>query len=224
MGKTAGGRLAWADLLRMAALLACLMVWLAEEGLAGSALGSASWQAYQLYNSLLRWCVPVFAMLSGMFLLEPRTGLTLPRLLLGRVLRVLIAIVLWGAVYRLADGLLSGGRFGWGLAASALSAALTGIGKIGLIYHNVKSGPFLAGFVFIASGLEAAFDADHPPFGKVAGDKFAGLPPGNAGDKIRLPFTGSLVLVVAVDRNAEGSDRDAVGRLAQFRVGHQPAH
>ena len=65
MGKTAGGRLAWADLLRMAALLACLMVWLAEEGLAGSALGSASWQAYQLYNSLLRWCVPVFAMLSG---------------------------------------------------------------------------------------------------------------------------------------------------------------
>ena len=100
MGKTAGGRLAWADLLRMAALLACLMVWLAEEGLAGSALGSASWQAYQLYNSLLRWCVPVFAMLSGMFLLEPRTGLTLPRLLLGRVLRVLITIVLWGAVYR----------------------------------------------------------------------------------------------------------------------------
>ena len=124
MGKTAGGRLAWADLLRMAALLACLMVWLAEEGLAGSALGSASWQAYQLYNSLLRWCVPVFAMLSGMFLLEPRTGLTLPRLLLGRVLRVLIAIVLWGAVYRLADGLLSGGRFGWGLVFSALSAAL----------------------------------------------------------------------------------------------------
>ena len=124
MGKTAGGRLAWADLLRMAALLACLMVWLAEEGLAGSALGSASWQAYQLYNSLLRWCVPVFAMLSGMFLLEPRTGLTLPRLLLGRVLRVLIAIVLWGAVYRLADGLLSGGRFGWGLVFSSLSAAL----------------------------------------------------------------------------------------------------
>lgn len=124
MSKTANGRLTWPDLLRTAAVLAGILVWLASGGLSQAEVGTSAWQAFHLYNSLLRWCAPVLVMLSGMFVLDPKRGMTLPRLLLGRILRVLLAVVLWGAIYIVAAGLLDGGGLSWGGVLWALLRAL----------------------------------------------------------------------------------------------------
>lgn len=119
-------RLIWADLLRTAALVAALMVWTARAGLAGTTVGTGDWRVFQVYDSLLCWCVPAFAMLSGMFLLDPKRSLNLPRLLGGHILRVVTAIVLWGVIYGVTETVLAGGGLTWGGFLAALRRVVSG--------------------------------------------------------------------------------------------------
>ena len=121
---TQGGRVAYADLLRCAAMVAVIVVHVSGAQLANTAVGSAAFQALNLYDGLTHWCVPVFTMLSGMFLLDPQHSLP-PSKLLGHILRVAVALVVWGLFYALValyptDGL------SWATVAGALRDVLLG--------------------------------------------------------------------------------------------------
>ena len=98
MGKTVGGRLAYADLLRCAAMLAVIVVHVSGGSLEAAAVGSPAFQVLNLYDGLAHWCVPVFVMLSGMFLLDPGHSLPLSKLL-GHILRIAVALAVWGTAY-----------------------------------------------------------------------------------------------------------------------------
>ena len=91
MGKTVGGRLAYADLLRCAAMLAVIVVHVSGGSLEAAAVGSPAFQVLNLYDGLAHWCVPVFVMLSGMFLLDPGHSLPLSKLFFGHILRIAVA-------------------------------------------------------------------------------------------------------------------------------------
>ena len=110
MARNEGGRLVYADLLRAAAVFAVVVIHLAGSRMADVAAGSGAWTAFNVYNGISRWCVPVFVMLSGMFMLDPKRGLTLPRLVFHHILRILIALFFWGTVYHLAQLLMAGGK------------------------------------------------------------------------------------------------------------------
>ena len=77
-----GGRLAYADLLRVMAMLAVIVLHVSDGWLESLPVGTADWYALNVWDSLCRWCVPVFVMCSGMFLLDPKKALSWPSLFL----------------------------------------------------------------------------------------------------------------------------------------------
>lgn len=103
------GRLAYADLLRCAAMAAVIVLHLAGSQLENVAVGSFAFHVLNVYDSLSHWCVPVFVMLSGMFLLDPDHPLPLSKLLRGHIFRIFVALVVWGAAYALAAQILTHG-------------------------------------------------------------------------------------------------------------------
>lgn len=125
MSKTIEGRLAYADLLRSAAMLAVIVVHVAGAKLADAQVGTAAWQVLCVYDGLARWCVPAFVMLSGMFLLDPKHNLPLPKLIFGHILRILVALAVWGTAYALFDQFRDHG-IGWASVRAALYEVLLG--------------------------------------------------------------------------------------------------
>ena len=104
MAKTIDGRLAYADLLRVLAILAVVMIHLSGSQFAAQATATAAFQTFNVYDSLVRWAVPVFVMLSGMFLLDPKRPLPLSKLFFHNILRIVIALLFWGTAYGFVDG------------------------------------------------------------------------------------------------------------------------
>ncbi|MCR5622284.1 MAG: acyltransferase family protein [Treponema sp.] len=96
-------RVFYADVLRVLAAFAVVVLHVAGDGWKNTAVGSMDWHIYNLYGSLVRWAVPIFVMLSGMFLLDPGKELDTGKIYRKYILRVLIAIVVWGLFYRCTD-------------------------------------------------------------------------------------------------------------------------
>ena len=94
-------RLAWADLLRVLATFAVILLHVSTTWLAMAEEGSAEWTALMIWDGLVRWCVPVFVLLSGAFLLDPDKPLTFRSLLRGHLPRILAALLAWGFFYNL---------------------------------------------------------------------------------------------------------------------------
>ena len=107
-GKQEGGRLVYADLMRVAAMLAVIVIHVSAGWLESLPVGTADWHALNLWNSLTRWAVPVFVMCSGMFLLDPKKSLSLPTLFFRYFLRMVTALFFWGVAYHLLYDLLNG--------------------------------------------------------------------------------------------------------------------
>ncbi|MEG1579136.1 MAG: acyltransferase family protein [Oscillospiraceae bacterium] len=101
MARTIEGRVAYADLLRVAATLAVIVIHCTGGWLEASAIGSANWNILNVMNGASRWCVPMFVMLSGMFFLDPKKSVTLPSLFFKSILRIVVALAVWGTVYAL---------------------------------------------------------------------------------------------------------------------------
>jgi len=62
-------------------------------------VNSLNWQVFNFYDSLVRFCVPVFVMISGVFFLDPRKPLKLNRLFKRNILRIVTAFLFWSVVY-----------------------------------------------------------------------------------------------------------------------------
>ncbi len=122
MSKTTQGRLAYADLLRVLAAIAVIVLHISTSCLPQAAVGSTSWTAMVVYDSLVRWCVPMFVMLSGAFLLDPKKSVRGRDLFLKYILRVLVALAVYGTFYALVG--LFKGTFSLGLIRDALGYVL----------------------------------------------------------------------------------------------------
>lgn len=108
MSRTSEGRLAYADLLRVIAMLSVIVVHVSGGWLESLPAGTADWNALNAWDCLTHWCVPVFVMCSGMFLLDPKKALTWRDLFFRYILRMITALLFWGMVYVLAGQLIRG--------------------------------------------------------------------------------------------------------------------
>lgn len=108
MSRSEGPRLVYADLLRVAAMLAVIVIHVSAGWLESSQVGTADWHALNTWDGLCRWAVPVFVMCSGMFLLDPKRNLSLSHLLLGHFFRMAVALLVWGVSYHLLYQLIAG--------------------------------------------------------------------------------------------------------------------
>lgn len=73
----------------------------------------SNWWAGNIFDSITRWCVPVFLIISGYFLLNKQESLT--AFLHKRISRILIPILFWSAFYTL-----------WALLAAHFKGHLNG--------------------------------------------------------------------------------------------------
>jgi surface polysaccharide O-acyltransferase-like enzyme len=87
-------------------------------------VGSAPWTVLCTYDGLMRWCVPMFVMLSGAFLLDPKKSVRLRDIFFKYILRVLAALLVWGTFYAVLDYGPVDGRFTWAGIQSALGYVL----------------------------------------------------------------------------------------------------
>lgn len=124
MARTVDGRLAYADLLRVLATIAAVVLYVSAGWLDQCAVGSTEWTVLCTYNALTRWCVPMFAMLSGAFLLDPKKSVNLRDIFFRYILRVLIALLVWGILYALLDYGHSDWHFTWVGIKSAFGSVL----------------------------------------------------------------------------------------------------
>ena len=60
---------------------------------------TVQWQTCNFYAVLGRFSIPVFVMLSGMFLLNPTSDYTLKKLYFSKILRMMTAYLFWSAFY-----------------------------------------------------------------------------------------------------------------------------
>lgn len=96
-------RILYLDALRVLASVFVVMLHLSAQKFDGLAIGSADWTVLNCYNSLTRWAVPVFVMISGALFLDPARQIR-PRALFGKnLLRIVSAFVFWSGLYALVD-------------------------------------------------------------------------------------------------------------------------
>lgn len=88
----------WMNNARIVAIFAVVMLHVAAYPVLNAELGSTSWWIANVYDSALRWCVPVFVMISGALLLEPRTE-GLKTFYRKRATRVLLPLLFWSLFY-----------------------------------------------------------------------------------------------------------------------------
>jgi surface polysaccharide O-acyltransferase-like enzyme len=86
----------WVDHARILAALAVIFLHLASD-VAESIWGSDTlyWWIANVYNSLVRWCVPVFVMISGLLLLDPNKSESLTDFYKKRVSRIMLPLIFW---------------------------------------------------------------------------------------------------------------------------------
>lgn len=78
-----------------------MILHLSASNWANVPLTSTDWQIFNLYDSLVRWCVPIFVMLSGMFFLDPQKEIPTKKIFTKYIVRVVTAFIFWSALYAL---------------------------------------------------------------------------------------------------------------------------
>lgn len=93
--------MAWIDKSRVIATFAVVFLHVAAYVVVGSNLGSQSWWFGNIYDSFVRWCVPVFVMISGALLLHPDKMESMETFFKKRVSKIFIPILFWSVFFLL---------------------------------------------------------------------------------------------------------------------------
>jgi len=93
------GRILYADILRTLTIIAVLIIHVAGVRWY-SHFGTSEWYIINGYMAALRWCIPVFFMLSGIIILDPNYNLTIKKLYTKSLPRLICALLFWAVLYR----------------------------------------------------------------------------------------------------------------------------
>lgn len=92
-------RIIYLDLLRIFAIFSMMVLHVAGGQWSSVAVNSAEWRAVNVYDSLVRFCVPVFVMISGTLFLDPERTFTIKIIFSKYILRIVTAFVFWSMQY-----------------------------------------------------------------------------------------------------------------------------
>jgi surface polysaccharide O-acyltransferase-like enzyme len=94
-------RIVYADFLRILAIFAVIILHTSASKWYITPVASFEWQVFNIYDSLVRWCIPVFFMVSGMFFLDPEKEISKQDIYSKYIFRLVCALVFWGTIYGL---------------------------------------------------------------------------------------------------------------------------
>ena len=101
MEQTQPQRIAYFDVLRILATFAVIVLHLSAQHWADTDVYSRAWQAFNLYDSAVRWAVPVFVMISGALFLG--RDVSISSILKKNVARIATVFLFWSGCYALVD-------------------------------------------------------------------------------------------------------------------------
>ncbi|GAB3213168.1 acyltransferase [Marinactinospora thermotolerans] len=131
---------AWLDITRVLAMLAVIVVHAFAPIVTTryTDYGTATWWAANAADSLVRWCVPVFIMISGALLLKPREE-GLRSFYRRRFSRIGIPLVVWTGIYLV----LEHTRWGGITLSEAIGTVLSGDPALHLYFLFVLAGLYV---------------------------------------------------------------------------------
>lgn len=92
-------RLIYPDILRIVSIFAVIVLHAVGELWGLIPMRSKSWVALVLIDSLFRFAVPVFVMVSGIFMLSPEKNRGIKDLYSKNILRIITSFVFWSLIY-----------------------------------------------------------------------------------------------------------------------------
>ena len=114
------------DLLRIIAIFSMMMLHVSATQFDSVAVNSASWQTFNIYDSIVRFCVPVLVMISGVFFLDPAREYPMDKLLKKNVWRLVTAYFFWSFAYAVVDAFLTYHRPNRDFLVSVVENTFTG--------------------------------------------------------------------------------------------------
>lgn len=140
-------RLGYGDFLRCLATLAVVVLHCAGATLASQSPDSRTFLGLNVLDGLCRWAVPMFVMLSGMFLLDPERPMSRKKWL-SHLGRLALAVLLWGLFYGLWDARAA--HFGAEWLLEGLISLVTG-----RLHYHLWFLPMLLGLYLLIPPLRA---------------------------------------------------------------------
>lgn len=98
--KSIDNRVLYPDILRIIAIFAVITIHVCSSAFFSKPVLSFDWMVLNFYGSLVRWAVPIFVMVSGMFFLNPQKDLRLSKLYGKNIFRIVVALLFWGVLYQ----------------------------------------------------------------------------------------------------------------------------
>lgn len=111
----------WPDVLRVVAILSVIILHVSGGMLWAAAPGTDEFFWLASVDTLVHGAVPLFLMLSGMFLLSPKKEIDLQTVFRKYILRLLNAYIIWSAFYAVFNSIFNDTLF---------SAGIVGIGEL----------------------------------------------------------------------------------------------
>lgn len=87
------------DILRIVATVFVVLLHVSAQQWSAAATDSVAWHVYNIGDSITRWSVPAFAMISGALFLDPERTISIKSLYTKNVVRLAVAFVVWSLVY-----------------------------------------------------------------------------------------------------------------------------
>ena len=96
-----GRRISAVDYAKTLAIACVVVIHVSSEVLLGRQVGSAAWLEGLFWSSLARGAVPLFLMCSGILFLDRTGGLSVRHIWKRNIPHILLALLVWAAVYKL---------------------------------------------------------------------------------------------------------------------------
>ena len=100
----------WLDNAKIFSIFAVIVGHVTSSFMASNTIGSNIWWYGDIYRSMINWCVPVFVMVSGALLLDPKKKEDYVTFYKKRLSKILIPLLFWTVFYTLL--VLKTGYFG----------------------------------------------------------------------------------------------------------------
>lgn len=101
-------RLLWPDLIRIIAVISMILLHVIAVSWSVP-VASKEFHIFNVFDSVVRFCVPIFIMISGMFFLKPGKEQSIRKLLTKNCLRIVTAFFFWSAMYAVLDAYMHPG-------------------------------------------------------------------------------------------------------------------
>lgn len=96
-------RVVYLEFLRMISIFAVIIIHVSAIYLRNYEIGTCTWNIANVYNSITRFCIPLFFMISGAVFLEIKGSISIKEMLNKYVKHMLFVLVIWGIFYYFFD-------------------------------------------------------------------------------------------------------------------------